>query len=81
MLSDKYINDTEEAFRIWITSNMMFYYDTHDIHQKMLECVDDEHLEGSGFVFQNITEVIFGFLRIRDISASSYIELLKKYKN
>ena len=42
---------------------------------------EDEQLEGTGFVFQNITEVIIEFHRTRDISASSYIELSKKYKN
>ena len=59
----------------------MYNYDSNDFHQQMLECVDDEQLEGSSFLFQNITDVIIDFHRTRDFSASSYIELPKKYKN
>ena len=79
--SVEHINDIEDVFSRWIKSNMMHNYDSNDFHQQMLECVDDEQLEGSSFLFQNITDVIIDFYRTRDFSASSYIELPKKYKN
>ena len=44
-------------------------------------CKDDEQLEGSGFVFSNITKAIIEFYRTRDISAKSFIELPEKYRN
>ena len=58
----------------------MYNYEIHDIHTLLMEQTEDEKLEGSGFGFQNVTEVRIEFHRTRDISASSYIELPKKYK-
>ena len=46
-----------------------------------MQKLDDEQLEGSGFVFQEIEEVILEIYKVNDIQASSYIELPPKYKN
>ena len=45
-----------------------------------MQKLDDEQLEGSGFQFQEIEEVILEIYKVRDIQASSYIELPPKYK-
>ena len=45
-----------KKFSRGIKTNMMYNYElNNNIHQQMLACVDDEQLEGSCFVFQNIT--------------------------
>ena len=46
-----------------------------------MQKIDDEQLEGSGFHFQEIEEVILEIYKVRDIQASSYIELPGKYKD
>ena len=46
-----------------------------------MQKIDDEHLEGSGFHFQEVEEVILEIYKVRDIQASSYIELPGKYKD
>ena len=78
---DKRINRKDEVFRSGIKSNLMYNYDVHDIHQQILECVDDEQLEGSGFQFDFISTVTIEFYRIRDVMAYSWVEMPKKYKN
>ena len=52
-----------------------------DIHETLIEKLDDEELEGSGFQFQNIEEAVTEIYRVNDIKASSYIELPDNYKN
>ena len=54
---------------------MMYTYDSQDVHTQMMQCVDDEQLEGSGFQFDRITEIIIEFYKTHNIKASSYIEL------
>ena len=43
--------NTEKVFTSWIKSNMMYNYDSQNIHNQVLQCVDDEQLGGSGIVF------------------------------
>ena len=43
----------------------------NDIHTLLLQQIEDEQLEGCGFVFQDNTEVRIDIYRTRDISASS----------
>ena len=45
-----------------------------------MQKLDDEQLEGSGFVLNGIVNVILEIYKINDIQASSYIELPEKYK-
>ena len=42
---------------------------------------DDEQLEGSGFIFEEVSDVKFEVYKINDIQASSYLPLPNKYKN
>ena len=50
-----------------------------DTHNTLMQKLDDEQLEGSGFQFQEI-EVLLEIYKVNDIQASSYIELPPKYK-
>ena len=53
----------------------------HTIHNTLMQKLDDEQLEGSGFVLNSIVNVILEIYKVNDIQASSYIELPEKYKN
>ena len=46
-----------------------------------MQKVDDDQLEGSGFVFQCIVDIISEIYKVNDIQASSWVELPEKYKN
>ena len=76
----KHINGEEEVFIRWIKSDLIYNH-TQDTHNTLIQKLDDEQLEGSGFVFQEIEEVILEIYKVIDIQASSYIELPPKYKN
>ena len=45
----------------------------------LMQRIDDEQLEGSGFVFQSITEVLAEFCQPHSVQASSCVELPKKF--
>ena len=45
----------------------------------LMQKLDDEQLEGSGFVLNRIVNVILEKYKVNDIQTSSYIELLEKY--
>ena len=53
----------------------------HTIHNTLMQKLDDEQLEGSGFVLNGNVNVILEIYKTNDIQASSYIELAEKYKN
>ena len=46
-----------------------------------MQKLNDEQLEGSGFVLNRIVNVILEMYKVNDIQASSFIELPKKYMN
>ena len=46
-----------------------------------MQKLDDEQLEGSGFVLNGIVNVIMEVYKVNDIQASSWVELPEKYKN
>ena len=77
----KLINGEEEVFKRWIKSDLIYIHTQQDTHNTLMQKLDDEQLEGSGFVFQEIEEVILEIYKVNDIQASSYIELPPKYKN
>ena len=55
----KIINGEEEVFKRWIKSDLIYNNSTQQgIHNKLMQKIDDEQLEGSGFEFQEIEEVI-----------------------
>ena len=71
----------EEVFKRWIKSDLTYNNTQQDTHNTLMQKLDDEQLEGSGFVFQEIEEVILEIYKVNDIQASSYIELPGKYKD
>ena len=71
----------EEKFKRWIQSDLIYNHIQQDVHLSLLQKLDDEQLEGSGFQFQEIEEVILEIYQVRDIQAPSYIELPGKYKD
>ena len=77
----KIVNGEEEVFKRWIKSDLTYNNTQQDTHNTLLQKLDDEQLEGSGFVFQEIEEVILEIYKVNDIQASSYIELPGKYKD
>ena len=77
----KIINGEEEVFKRWIKSDLIYNHTQQDTRNTLIQKLDDEQLEGSGFVFQEIEEVILEIYKNNDIQASSYIELPPKYKN
>ena len=78
----KIVNGEEEVFKRWIKSDLLYNNSTQqEIHNKLMQKIDDEQLEGSGFQFQEIEEVILETYKVIDIQASSYIELPGKYKD
>ena len=64
----KHVNGEEVVFHKWVKSDMNNNCFNENVHNMLLQNLDDEQLEGSGFQFQSI-------------NASSYIELPPKYKN
>ena len=52
-----------------------------NIHNILMQKLDDEQLEGSGFVLNGIVNVILEIYKDNDIQASSWVELPEKYKN
>ena len=74
----------KEVFKRWIKSDLINNHlqsgTQQDTHNTLMQKLDDEQLEGSGFQFQEIEEVILEIYKVKDIQASSYIELPEKYK-
>ena len=83
----KIVNGEEEVFRRWVKSEIKLNYLDRDtegalhVHNSLVQKLDDEQLEGSGFRFQEIEEVILEIYKVKDIKASSWVELPPKYKN
>ena len=77
----KIVNGEEEVFKRWIKSDLMYNNIQPDTHNTLMQKLDDEQLEGSGFLFQETEEVILEIYKVNDIQASSYIELPGKYKD
>ena len=76
----KKVNGEEEVFKRWIKSILNLNYLDQDNHNTLMLKLDDDQLEGSGFQFQEIEEVILEIYRVNDIQASSWVELPEKYK-
>ena len=83
----KVVNGEEVVFHKWVKSNFNYNHiqstsgTNHTIHNTLMQKLDDEQLEGSGFVFNGIVNVILEIYKVNDIQAASYIELPEKYKN
>ena len=83
----KYINGEEAVFHKWVKSDFNYNHTqiafgtNHTIHNTLMQKLDDEQLEGSGFVLNGIVNVILEIYKVIDIQASSWVELPEKYKN
>ena len=80
----KIVNGEENVFHKWVKSD--FNYNHTQItfgtqHNTLMQKLDDEQLEGSGFVLNGIVNVILEIYKVNDIQASSWVELPPKYKN
>ena len=74
----------ENVFHKWVKSD--FNYNHTQIafgtqHNTLMQKLDDEQLEGSGFVLNGIVNVILEIYKVNDIQASSWVELPEKYRN
>ena len=83
----KYINGEEVVFHKWVKSDFNYNHIQStfglnlNVHNSLMQKLDDEQLEGSGFVLNGIVNVIMEVYKVNDIQASSWVELPEKYKN
>ena len=52
------INGEEEVIKRWVKSDLMYTRMQQDVQNSLLQKLDDEQLEGSGFQIQELEEVI-----------------------
>ena len=81
----------EVVFHKWVKSDFNYNHTqiaaahafgtNTNIHNTLMQKLDDEQLEGSGFVLNGIVNVILEIYKVNDIQASSWVELPEKYKN
>ena len=76
----KLVNGEENVFHKWVKSDFNYNHTNQTIHNTLVQKLDGEKLEGSGFVLNGIVNVILEIYKVNDIQASSYIELPEKYK-
>ena len=71
-------------FHKWVKSDFNYNHTQDSIraalHISLMQKLDDEQLEGSGFVLNGIINVKLEIYKVNDNQASSYIELPEKYK-
>ena len=48
----KIVNGEEEVFKRWVKSDLNSIYLDQDVYNTLMQKLDDEQLEGSGFVYQ-----------------------------
>ena len=83
----KIVSGEEVVFHKWVKSDFNYNHTqiafgtNPNIHNILMQKLDDEQLEGSGFVLNGIVNVILGIYKVNDIQASSWVELPEKYKN
>ena len=83
----KYINGEEIVFHNWVKSDFNYNHTqiafgtNPNVHNILMQKLDDEQLEGSGFVLNGIVNGIMEVYKVNDIQASSWVELPEKYKN
>ena len=64
-----------------VKSDFNYNHTNHTIHNTLMQKLDDEQLEGSGFVLNRIVNVVLEIYKVKDIQDSSYIELPEKFEN
>ena len=75
------------VFHKWVKSDFNYNHmqstsgTNLNVHNSLMQKLDDEQLEGSGFVLNGIVNVILEIYKVNDIQASSWVELPEKHKN
>ena len=71
----KYINGEEQVFLKWVKSDLNYNYTFPDqtIHNTLMQKLEDEQLEGSGFVLNRIVNLILEKFKVNDIKATSWV--------
>ena len=83
----KYIKGEEAVFHKWVKSDFTYNHTqiafgtNLNVHNSLMQKLDYEQLEGSGFVLNGIVNVILEIYKVDDIQASSWVELPEKYNN
>ena len=83
----KIVSGEEIVFHKWVKSDFNYNHTqiafgtNPNIHNILMQKLDDEQLEGSGFVLNGIVNVILEIYKVNDIQAPSWVELPQKYKN
>ena len=80
----KIVKVEENVFHKWVKSD--FHYNHTQIafgtqHNTLMQKLDDEQLEGSGFLLNGIVNVILEIYKVNDVQVSSWVELPIKYRN
>ena len=70
----KHINGEENKFHKCVKLDFNFDHTNDKVHNSLIQNLDDEQLEGSGFQFQEKEELSLEIYKTNDIHASSYIE-------
>ena len=80
----KIVNGEENVFHKLVKSDFNYNHTQDSIraalHNTLMQKLDDEQLEGSGFVLNGIVNVILEIYKGNDIQASSWVEGPEKYK-
>ena len=76
----EYLNAKQEIFFKWSISGWYYNHESF-VFSNWEHQIENEELEGSGFSKQFVKEIQVEVYKIKDIKASSYVELPKKYKN
>ena len=83
----KIVIGEENVFHKWVKSDFNYNHiqstfgTNLNVHNSLMQKLDDEQLEGSGFVLNGIVKMIMEVYKLNDIQASSWVELPEKYKN
>ena len=76
----KIVNAEENVFHKWVKSDFNYNHKNLNVHNTLMQKLDNEQLEGSGFVLNGIVNVMLEIYKVNDIQASSWVELPEKYK-
>ena len=73
----KHINRGEHIFHKWVKSDFNYNHSNnqYSIRDTILQNLDDEQLEESGFKFREREEAVLEIYKVNDFQASSYVEL------
>ena len=71
----------ENVFHKWVKSDFNYNHTNLNVHNILMQKLDDEQIEGSGFVLNCIVNVILEIYKVNDIQAFSWVELPEKCRN